>query len=66
MKDKILNAIGVAVCCLGGLLVLGAVGAADCDTYTIGQALAQVAVGVGVILGGAAIIPAYSEKEDEA
>ena len=65
MKDKILNAIGVAVVILGGLLVLGAVGAADCNTYTIGQALAQVALGVGAVLGGAALIPAYIEKEEE-
>lgn len=55
MKKKILNGIGPAVVIFGGLLVLGAAGASDCGTYTIGQALCQVGIGGAVIAVGVVI-----------
>lgn len=54
MKDKILNIIGKVATILGGILLLGAVGALECDTYTWGQALTQMGVGAVLVLGGLA------------
>lgn len=52
MKKELLNGIGPAVVIFGFLLVLGAAGASDCGTYTTGQTLCQVGLGLAVIAVG--------------
>ena len=53
MKKELLNLIGPVVVILGFLFVLGAAGASDCGTYTTGQTLSQVGIGLAIIAVGA-------------
>ena len=55
MKKELLNLIGPIVVIFGFLLILGAAGASDCGTYTTGQTLCQVGIGIAVIAVGAFI-----------
>jgi hypothetical protein len=64
MKDKILDIVGKVACILGGLLLLGAVGALECDTYTWGQTLAQMGAGAVLVLGGLAALSNETEVEE--
>ena len=64
MKNKIRNVAGVSITLLGGLLVFGAAGAAECGTYTMWQAAAQAVLGIVLAITGAAVMPAYVEMEE--
>lgn len=54
-----MNKLIAAFASIGFALVLGAAGASDCGTMSIGQALAHVAVGVAMI---AASVGVYLHK----
>lgn len=64
MKGKILNIISKVACIPGGILILGAVGALECDTYTWGQALTQMGVGAVLILVSLVALANIDYKED--
>lgn len=52
MKNVILDAIGTASIVLGTLIILFAVGGADCGDFSIGRALLQFGIGAFIVAGG--------------
>lgn len=58
---KFFNIIGMIAVVLGGLAILGAAGALDCDTYTVGQATCQAIIGLLVLFGGLMTMAATNE-----
>lgn len=49
---KICRTISSIIACIGSLLVLGSIGAVDCDTISLQQASVQILVGVIIFIGG--------------
>lgn len=49
---KVLNTLSTVAIIAGIVLVLGAAGASDCDTYTTTQSLTQVSVAAALLIGG--------------
>lgn len=70
-RRKTLNTIAVFVTIVGGLLVLGTLGAAERDRIDAAQAILQSIIGVGIAVLGGRLFGAtydptdYDYEEDE-